>query len=71
METTKKAAADLLAAAVARVESASIRAWVMTEHNAPIWLQIAEASVKKGRSANVEDDVLRLTIDITCTAIGA
>lgn len=51
-------------AALEGVESASIREWATSEHNRPIWMQIATKMYKQGKSV---DD---LTIYIARMAIG-
>ena len=58
---------QLLTAALAMVESESIRAWATTAHNRPLWLEIASRrAAKGGRQA----DVTALSTYITCQAIG-
>jgi len=57
----------LLAAALEHVESASIRAWAMTEHNRPLFLQLAQKALdKSGPSA----DPHLFAAYIVATAIG-
>lgn len=63
-------AARLLNGALEHVESKSIREWVVSEHNAPLWLQIAENAVSKGKDPQNPDHVLRFATYIVCTAIG-
>jgi hypothetical protein len=58
----------LLAAALEHVESASIRAWATSEHNRPIWLQIAAGAIKKAPDGS--PDVHRFAAYILCNAIG-
>ncbi len=58
----------LLANALAQVESDSIRAWATSDHNKPIWLEIARRTVRdKGDAA----DPVAFSAYIVCTAIGA
>lgn len=57
-------AEELLAAAVKLVESASIRDWVQTDHNRPLWLKIAEKYLGKNDAEHL------LCADIVGTAIG-
>jgi hypothetical protein len=58
---------DLLAQALPLVESASIRSWVVTEQNRPIWVQIAQKAVdNKGKSC----DKHMFAAYIVATAIG-
>lgn len=57
-------AEELFAAALAKVESASIRDWAQTEHNRPLWLKIAEKYVGQ------PDAEYGLSSDIVGTAIG-
>jgi hypothetical protein len=61
-------AAKLLADAVARIESASIRAWATSDHNEPIWLKIAGGSYRKNGGG--QDAILRLSTYIVLTAMG-
>lgn len=61
-------ATKLLKDALARVESKSIREWVMTKHNAPIWRKIAKNTYAKNGGG--EEAVLRLSTYIVCQAIG-
>ena len=58
---------ELLDSAVERVESDSIRAWVNTEHNRPIWEKMAQSAIdKRGEDA----DPMALSAYITITAMG-
>lgn len=59
-----KNAEALFEAALERVESKSIRAWATSQHNRPIWLDIAKRYVGK------DEAEIRLATDITATAIG-
>lgn len=52
--------------ALARIESASIRAWVQA--NRAAWLQITAGGLAKGGASA---DPCRLATFIVCTAIGA
>lgn len=55
------------AAALAKVESKSIRAWAQTDHNRPIWLKIAESAIQKhGDAANSDE----FATYIVLTALG-
>lgn len=65
--STKTDAKKLLADALLKVESKSIRDWVADAHNKPIWLKIAEESVKK----NAHPDPTTFATYIVCVAIGA
>jgi hypothetical protein len=64
--STKTAAKKLLADSLLKVESKSIREWVVTTQNKPIWLQIAENAVKK-----TNPDPTTFAAYIVCVAIGA
>lgn len=46
------------------VESNSIREWVKTEHNYPLWLKLAQGAVDK------KTDELSFSTYIVCVAIG-
>jgi hypothetical protein len=59
------AADKLLADALARVESASIRAWATSAHNHPLFKSEAQARVEKGRT-----DPTAFATAIVCLAIG-
>jgi len=65
--STKTAAKKLLADSLLKVESKSIREWVVTPQNKPIWLQMAENAVKK----NANSDPTTFAAYIVCVAIGA
>lgn len=58
-------ARDFLDDALKLVESASIRAWVNSAHNRPLFEAEALARIEKGRT-----DVHRLVITIVSLAIG-
>jgi hypothetical protein len=58
-------AQTLLNQALQGVESNSIRAWVQTDHNLPLWLQYAEDMLEHEQA-----DPARLTLAIVCEAIG-
>jgi hypothetical protein len=53
MQTATITAGQLLSDALALVESASIRAWATSDHNAPIWAKMAEKAVAKGTDVNL------------------
>lgn len=60
-------AQELLDQSLALVESKNIRASANSEHNRPIWLQIAENAVQKdGESSNVH----RFAAYIVCVMMG-
>ena len=56
----------LLNEALAKVESKSIREWASSGHNRPLWLEIAQLYVNKGKP----DAADWLTIDIVTNAMG-
>lgn len=60
METPEQ----LFNAALAKVESKSIRAWAVTDHNRPLWLRIAADCLSRGKDADF------LCLQIVATAIG-
>jgi hypothetical protein len=64
---TKAAAETLLTSALAHVESASIRSWATSEHNRPIFIQIAQAAIRKSGGA---PDVHMFAAYIVSSAIG-
>lgn len=53
--------------ALARVESKSIRAWAMNDHNLPIWVQITKGWLEKEGPS--EDAEYRLCAFIVAKAI--
>ncbi len=68
--TQAASAKSLLRAALARVESASIRKWATGGDNAAIWYKIAMTAVKNGKSPRRPDDVAMLSAYIVATAMG-
>ena len=59
-------ASQYLSDALDGVQSPSIRAWATTEHNHPIFLQIAQKGIDNG-----SPNVVAFTAYIVCLAIGA
>lgn len=62
--------AEFVDAALIHVESTSIRQWVNTENNRPIWNQIAEQALARARARNIEPDLHNFAAYIVATAIG-
>lgn len=62
--TTFATPADYFNAALADVESASIRAWATSAHNHPLFLQLAEDAWQKNKTVEA------MTISIVALAIG-
>lgn len=60
--------AELLKAALERVESESIRKWASSDHNRPLFEEHAQAAVDKHGGAYDPD---RYAAWIVCLAIGA
>ncbi len=65
MPNEKLTAEQLLASALERVESESIRQWAESEHNRPLFLKIAERAVERGKA-----DPDTFAAYIVCNAIG-
>jgi hypothetical protein len=61
----KPSAEKFLKEALTHVESESIRTWVQTDHNLPLWTQMAANAVQVGT------EPLRFASYIVCVAIGA
>lgn len=59
-------AETLFTQALERVESKSIREWATTDHNRPIFIQLAEKAIAK----NPQTEVCMFSAYITVTAIG-
>lgn len=60
--------AKLFTAALAKVESRSIRDWASSDHNRPLWLKIAKGWGQQERMGM--DHITALSTYITATAIG-
>jgi hypothetical protein len=67
---TKTQAKAMLKKALNRVESKSIRAWVTSEQNYPIWVEITKGWLTKNTYSGEEAEI-RLSTYIVCVAIGA
>lgn len=67
VKTPSMSPEQLFQQALAKVESDSIRQWAETEHNRPIWLQLAELAIQK---QNGKPDVYRFSAAIVASAIG-
>jgi len=66
---TKTAAKKFLKEALTHVESKSIREWVTSNHNFPIWVEITKHFLVKNKGPS-EDARIRLTTYIVVTAMG-
>lgn len=64
-QTAATPAETLFDAALARIESASIKAWANSAHNRPVWIRYAQATIDNGRA-----DAVKLATVILCNAIG-
>lgn len=58
-------AETLFDAALARIESESIKAWANSARNRPVWLRYATAGLETGKL-----DACKLATIILCNAIG-
>jgi hypothetical protein len=67
---TKVLAKKFLKEALTHVESKSIREWATSEHNFPIWIEIAKRFLIKNGGPS-EDNRIRLSTYIVVEAMGA
>lgn len=51
-------------------QTESVREWATTPHNAPIWLQICEASIRNHPDRAFDDAVLRMGTFMVATCYG-
>lgn len=63
-------AETLLTDALAKVDSASVRSWASTEHNRPIFLQLAAGAIQSAAVTGRNPDVHTFAAYIVATAIG-
>lgn len=57
---------QFFAKALTHVQSRSIRDWAVSEHNRPVWLKMAAATLAK----NPKSEPIRFATYITITAMG-
>lgn len=69
LDVTDKAI-ELFTKSLEKVESASIREWAQTDHNKPLFLQMCQVAVDKGKNPALEDDVLNFSTYMTALAMG-
>jgi len=60
----------LLTDALALVESQSVRAWATTEHNRPIFVQLAAGAIQSAGVSGRDPNVHTFAAYIVATAIG-
>lgn len=66
-EPTEGEISTFVDAAIARIESVSIRAWARSDHNAPIVASMGANALRKGGESA---DPLRFSAYLVCLALG-